>query len=307
MAKPGRNATESGVMVYPRLPLPAAGAGDDRRGEPPRRRRGRALLLLAGFTIAALGGAIGGAFVGPMIVPDPEIAALSGQVVAANQASAAAEARAAQLSRDLAAAVAKQQATTTRLATAEQAEAQLAATAATAATAARERAALQTQLTAAAKGVGTVTADDTELRIVIPAGALFRGSDSELSDRGRAALARLAPALKELSQQRIFVHGHTDSTPPPLPRSSATRPPAAGKPPGKGKRAPAPPPAPAAVAAPITNWELAASRALAVVHLLQDVHKLDPSRLAAASYGQYRPLGRRSDLPANRRIELVIR
>ena len=55
----------------------------------------------------------------------------------------------------------------------------------------------------------------------------------------------------------------------------------------------------------MTNWELSAARALTVVHYLQDTAKIQPSRLAALAFGQYRPVSR-SNKAANRRIEIVL-
>jgi len=54
-----------------------------------------------------------------------------------------------------------------------------------------------------------------------------------------------------------------------------------------------------------TNWELSAARALTVVHYLQDTAKVDPSRLAALAFGQYRPMSR-GNKALNRRIEIVL-
>jgi chemotaxis protein MotB len=54
----------------------------------------------------------------------------------------------------------------------------------------------------------------------------------------------------------------------------------------------------------ITNWELSAARALTVVHYLQDDAKIDPVRLAAVAFGQYRPVSRTK--AKNRRIEIVL-
>ena len=54
----------------------------------------------------------------------------------------------------------------------------------------------------------------------------------------------------------------------------------------------------------ITNWDLSAARALTVVHYLQDEAKLDPARLAAVAFGQYRPS--RKSRAKNRRIEIVL-
>lgn len=54
----------------------------------------------------------------------------------------------------------------------------------------------------------------------------------------------------------------------------------------------------------ITNWDLSAARALTVVHYLQDEAKLDPARLAAVAFGQYRPSSK--SRAKNRRIEIVL-
>src|SRR5262249_41896069 len=59
-----------------------------------------------------------------------------------------------------------------------------------------------------------------------------------------------------------------------------------------------------AVLAYITNWELSAARALTVVHYLQDDAKVDPARLAAVAFGQYRPVSK--NRAKNRRIEIVL-
>ncbi len=58
-----------------------------------------------------------------------------------------------------------------------------------------------------------------------------------------------------------------------------------------------------------SNWELSTARALSVLHCLIDVQAIDPQRLSATGYGEYRPLtsnetseGRKK----NRRVEIVI-
>ncbi|HSN30412.1 MAG TPA: OmpA family protein, partial [Kofleriaceae bacterium] len=84
-------------------------------------------------------------------------------------------------------------------------------------------------------------------------------------------------------------------------------PPSKAPPPKKlPKGAKAPPPAPKEEPVRfMTNWELSAARALNVVHYLQDNAKIDPTRLAALAFGQYRP-GSRSNKALNRRIEIVL-
>jgi chemotaxis protein MotB len=57
-----------------------------------------------------------------------------------------------------------------------------------------------------------------------------------------------------------------------------------------------------------TNWELSTARALAVVRFLQS-QGIDPSRLAAAGYGEYRPIAPNDTAEGrsqNRRIEIVL-
>lgn len=58
-----------------------------------------------------------------------------------------------------------------------------------------------------------------------------------------------------------------------------------------------------------TNWELSSARALAVLHFLIDEGKVNPERLSANGYGEYRPVADNSILEGrqkNRRVEIVI-
>jgi chemotaxis protein MotB len=88
----------------------------------------------------------------------------------------------------------------------------------------------------------------------------------------------------------------TKAPPPP--------PPAKGKAPPPKAPDPAKPPHENGVMIIGTNWELSAARALTVVHYLQDDAKLDPTRLAAVAFSQYRPVSRVKS--KNRRIEIVL-
>jgi len=95
----------------------------------------------------------------------------------------------------------------------------------------------------------------------------------------------------------VWVQGHTDDqpiyVPPPKKDPKA-------KPAKKGAKEEPPPPVRFA-----TNWELSAARALNVVHYLQDTAKVDPGRLAALAFSQYRPISR-TNKALNRRIEIVL-
>ena len=115
-------------------------------------------------------------------------------------------------------------------------------------------------------------------------GIAIRISDSLLFESGRARLGdgsldvldRVAHVLVGLPND-IRVEGHTDDLPPEGPFYS-------------------------------DNWELSTARALAVLDGLNEAG-LDPSRLSAAGYGEYRPLEPNIDDASrarNRRVDILI-
>ena len=58
-----------------------------------------------------------------------------------------------------------------------------------------------------------------------------------------------------------------------------------------------------------SNWELSSGRALGVLHYLEDNQKVDPTRLSATGYGQYRPVDTndtKQGKQKNRRVEIII-
>jgi chemotaxis protein MotB len=107
---------------------------------------------------------------------------------------------------------------------------------------------------------------------------LFASGSATIGTDGRAALRKVAEALRGLQRKTIRVEGHTDNVP-------------------TGSGGPFP-----------TNWELSTARALAVVHFLQEAG-VDPTRLSGAGYSEYQPIGP-NDTPdgrsQNRRIEIVL-
>ena len=158
-------------------------------------------------------------------------------------------------------------------------------------------AAAEKKLAAAIDKSGTVSSEGDEIRLTLVDKVLFASGDDQLTDKGKAALDKVAKALAELPDKQIWVQGHTDDTPiviPPAPKPDPKK--------KKGAKTPEP-------AAPTvrfaSNWELSAARALQVVHYLQDQGKIDPTRLAALAFSQYRPVSR-SNKAANRRIEIVL-
>jgi len=143
---------------------------------------------------------------------------------------------------------------------------------AAAATAARDK------LAGAVGGQGEVSQRGDEITLELVDKVLFRVGEAELTPRGAAVLAEVGAALNDVPDKQIWVQGHTDDTPM------------------RGARG-----APPRFA---SNWELASARALTVVHYLQDQAKVDPRRLAAVAFGQYRPAARQK--AKNRRIEIVL-
>ncbi|HUS32822.1 MAG TPA: OmpA family protein [Kofleriaceae bacterium] len=147
------------------------------------------------------------------------------------------------------------------------------------------------------KSQGTVSTEGDEIHLKLVDKVLFAVGDDQLTDKGKAALDKVAKALAELPDKQVWVQGHTDDTPiviPPPPK------------PDPKKKKGAKPEAPVAPMVRFaSNWELSAARALQVVHYLQDHGKIDPTRLAALAFSEYRPVSK-SNKAQNRRIEIVL-
>jgi chemotaxis protein MotB len=106
---------------------------------------------------------------------------------------------------------------------------------------------------------------------------LFSSGSATIGKEGRDALKTVAAALRDVQGKTIRVEGHTDN----IPTSGG---------------------------AFATNWDLSSARALAVVRFLQECG-VDPTRLAAAGYGEFQPIAS-NETPdgrsLNRRIEIVL-
>jgi chemotaxis protein MotB len=103
---------------------------------------------------------------------------------------------------------------------------------------------------------------------------LFASGSPQLSEAGREIIGALAPILADFDNA-ILIEGHTDS----VPYNQVG----------------------------YTNWNLSSDRAIAVLDILAG--DLNPARLSATGYGEYRPVaGNDTDAgrAANRRVELVI-
>jgi chemotaxis protein MotB len=176
-----------------------------------------------------------------------------------------------------------------------------------------EAKALQDKLAEVVGQAGEVTTADGAVKLELVDQILFPTGEADLTDKGREVLAKVGAALKEVDKQ-IWVQGHTDDQPILIkkPKPEPVKPVAKPAKLAKGAKPAKPVPVvaakkddkPDAMLPFITNWELSAARALTVVHYLQDEAKLDPTRLAAVAFSQYRPVSKVK--AKNRRIEIVL-
>jgi chemotaxis protein MotB len=180
-----------------------------------------------------------------------------------------------------------------------------------------EAKALQDKLAEAVGKAGEVTTADGAVKLEHVDQILFPTGEADLTESGREVLAKVGAALKEIQDKQIWVQGHTDDQPifvkkqkepakpaAPAPGKAAKRDSKKGGAAAKDPKKDRPNDSSDAVLAFVTNWELSAARALTVVHYLQDEAKVDPTRLAAVAFGQYRPVSKVK--AKNRRIEIVL-
>ena len=110
---------------------------------------------------------------------------------------------------------------------------------------------------------------------------LFDSGEAELKPGGEAILRKVAAILAQHPNLKIHVIGHTDNVPI---RASARN------------RFP-------------SNWELSTARATAAVRFLTETASVDPRRLGAVGYGEFRPVADNSTAEGrarNRRIAITI-
>jgi chemotaxis protein MotB len=129
----------------------------------------------------------------------------------------------------------------------------------------------------AAKKMAEIEATRKRVKKTFPNRILFSSGSAEINEDGKKALLEFIASLSNNDFEHIRVEGHTDNKTP------------------RGAK--------------LTNWELSAARAIAVVQFLQYVAKIDSNKLSAVAYGASQPLAL-NDTEAgrqiNRRIELTI-
>lgn len=117
------------------------------------------------------------------------------------------------------------------------------------------------------------------LVITFLAEVLFDSGKADVKEEARPILKKVAEIIKEKVPDRdIGIEGHTDNVPI---KYSGWK----------------------------SNWELSTARATSVLHFLINEGGINPERLSAIGYGEYRPIAS-NDTPEgrqkNRRVEIVI-
>ena len=123
----------------------------------------------------------------------------------------------------------------------------------------------------------TVSIEKGRIVINLPDNVLFATGRSSVNPEGQVALKQVASVLKEFSNRRFQVEGHTDN----VPIKSARYP---------------------------SNWELSTARALNVVHLMIK-EGVDAKNISASGFGEFQPRAdneTKEGRALNRRIEIIM-
>jgi chemotaxis protein MotB len=110
---------------------------------------------------------------------------------------------------------------------------------------------------------------------------LFDSGEAVVKGDGQKVLEKVGGLLNQVQDKDIRIEGHTDNKPITVALQDKYP----------------------------TNWELSTARATAVARYLIDHAKVDPKRIVATGYGEYRPKTDNSTPEAraeNRRIEIVL-
>jgi len=123
----------------------------------------------------------------------------------------------------------------------------------------------------------TVSIEKGRIVINLPDNVLFATGSARVNPEGQEALKQIANVLREFSDRRFQIEGHTDN----VPMKSARFP---------------------------SNWELSTARALSVVHLMVQ-EGVAAENVSAAGFGEFQPRAD-NETPEgralNRRIEIIM-
>ena len=127
----------------------------------------------------------------------------------------------------------------------------------------------------------TISKLQGKLTVSILDRVMFDSGEAVLKPDGQTVMQKIADLLAKHPELKIHVTGHTDNVP--------IRP-------GAHSRF-------------ASNWELSTARALAAVHYLTELGGVDPHRVGAVGYGEFRPIADNSTAEGramNRRIAITI-
>ncbi len=122
-----------------------------------------------------------------------------------------------------------------------------------------------------------ITVEDKGMVITLPNDILFDSGEADIKPEMRTVLDEIAQLLNSVDCP-IQVEGHTDNI--PVNNSEYT-----------------------------SNWQLSAERAANVVQYLVENYKIEPDRLAAIGYGEYKPVSSNKTVEGrmkNRRISITL-
>lgn len=123
----------------------------------------------------------------------------------------------------------------------------------------------------------TVSIEQGRIVINLPENVLFASGHAMVNPEGQDALKQIAGVLKEFSDRRFQIEGHTDNVPM------------------KSTRYP-------------SNWELSTARALSVLHLMI-AEGVQAQNVSAAGFGEFHPRADNESAEGralNRRIEIIM-
>jgi chemotaxis protein MotB len=127
----------------------------------------------------------------------------------------------------------------------------------------------------------TISQLQGKLTVTIVDRVMFDSGEATLKPDGAAVMQKIAALLAAHPELKIHVIGHTDNV--PIRPTAQTR--------------------------FASNWELSTARALAAVHFLTEKAGVDPRRVGAVGYGEFRPIADNATAEGrakNRRIAITI-
>lgn len=100
------------------------------------------------------------------------------------------------------------------------------------------------------------------MQITLSGEVTFSSGSTRLTAQGKEILDKIWQVLQNYPERTVLIEGHTDNVPIAPQWQYRFR----------------------------SNWELSSARAHSVLHYVRDKYNLDPNRIGAVGYGEYRPI-----------------